>query len=166
MPLDRLDRRILTILQASADISNAALAEKVGTSASSCLRRVQRLRETGVLRKTVALVAPEAVGRGLTVLVEVMLNHHGHPQRRDFIRRVTLEPAVVQAWSVTGEPDIMLQMQLRDMKEYQSLSDRLFGYDPNVVKFRSLFVMETYKAETAVPVDEDRGDDGENSDFS
>lgn len=152
MALDRLDHRILEILQQDAGLTNAALAERIGTSPSSCLRRVQRLRDSGVLRKTVALVDPAAVGRGLTALVEVMLDHHGVPQRQDFVRRVLLEPAVTQAWAVTGDPDVMLMMHLRDMQEYQAVCDRLFGHDPNVVKFRSLFVMETYKAETAVPL--------------
>ncbi|WP_019645675.1 Lrp/AsnC family transcriptional regulator [Novispirillum itersonii] len=155
MPLDRLDRKILSILQLDAGLTNAALAEKVGTSPSSCLRRVQRLRDSGVLRHTVALVDPAAAGRSLTALVEVFLDHHGVPQRQDFVRRLVQEPAVAQAWAVTGEPDVMLMMHLRDMQEYQVVCDRLFGHDANVVRFRSLFVMETYKAETAVSFSED-----------
>lgn len=153
--MDQLDRRIVRVLQQDAGLTNAALAERVGTSPSSCLRRVQRLRDSGVLRRTVALVDPAAVGRGLTALVEVMLDHHGVPQRQDFVRRLVQEPAVTQAWAVTGEPDVVLMMHLRDMQDYQMVCDRLFGHDPNVVKFRSLFVMETYKAETAVPLGDD-----------
>lgn len=149
--MDSLDCRILDVLQQDADITNASLAERVGLSPSSCLRRVQRLRESGVLRRMVALVDPESVGRGLTAIVEVMLDHHGAAQRSAFVARLNQEPAVLQAWSVTGDPDVILTLSLRDMKEYQRLCERLFTHDPNVTRFRSHFAMETYKNETAVP---------------
>jgi DNA-binding Lrp family transcriptional regulator len=153
--MDPLDCRILDVLQRNADITNASLAEHVGLSPSSCLRRVQRLRESGVLRRTVALVDPESVGRGLIAIVEVMLDHHGAAQRTAFVARLNQEPAVLQAWSVTGDPDVILTLSLRDMKEYQRLCERLFTHDPNVTRFRSHFAMDTYKNETAIPTSTD-----------
>lgn len=153
--MDHIDRRIVAALQADASITNADLAEHIGLSPSSCLRRVQRLKQAGVLRKVVALADADALGRGLTAIVEVMLEHHGAAQRRDFVEALRREPAVAQAWSVTGEPDVVLILHLRDMKEYQRLSERLFTHDPNVGKFRTLFAMETYKDETAIAVDGD-----------
>lgn len=153
MPLDRIDRRILAQLQEDADITNAALAERVGLSPSTCLRRVQRLKETGVIRRTVAVVDAEAVGRGLTAVVEVQLSHHGAPQRQDFIARVRQEPAVMQAWGVTGEPDVILVLQLATMSEYQGVIERLFAHDPLVERFYTYVAVETYKSRTAVPVE-------------
>jgi DNA-binding Lrp family transcriptional regulator len=151
--MDQTDRRILHELQRNAELSNVALAERVALSPSSCLRRVQRLKDSGVLRRTVALVDPESVGRGLIAIVEVMLDHHGANQRVDFVARLNQEPAVLQAWSVTGDPDVILTLTLRDMKEYQRLCERLFTHDPNVTRFRSHFAMDTYKNETALPLD-------------
>ena len=152
--MDRTDRRLLALLQQDATCSNAELAERVALSPSSCSRRVQRLREEGIIGRTVALIDPDAVGRSLTAIVEVMLDHHGASHRRDFIARLKAEPAVLQAWSVTGEPDVVMILCLRDMKEYQSLSERFFAHDPNITRFRTHFAMETYKRETAIPVEE------------
>lgn len=152
--MDRTDHRILEILQKTADITNAALADRVNLSPSSCLRRVQKLRESGVIRGIVAQVDPEALGRGLTAIVQVMLNHHGAAQRRDFVAQLRREPAVLQGWLTAGEADVILILQLRDMKEYQSLCERLFTHDPNVTRFQTHFAMETYKSETALPVDD------------
>lgn len=149
--LEPVDHRLLAELQANAEITNAALAEKVGLSPSSCLRRVQRLKEDGIILRTVALVDGEKVGQGLRAMVEVMLDHHGGPQRRDFVARVRQESAVLSAWAVTGEPDVVLILSLRDMKDYQRLCERLFSNDANVIRFRSHFVMDSYKDETALP---------------
>ncbi|WP_142850762.1 Lrp/AsnC family transcriptional regulator [Telmatospirillum sp. J64-1] len=153
--MDRIDRRILAELQEDASLTNAELAQRVALSPSSCLRRVQRLRESGALRKIVALADADQLGRGLTAIVEVILDHHGAAQRQDIVTRLRQEPAVLQAWSVTGEPDLVVVMQLKDMKEYRALCDRLFHHDPTVSRFRTHFAMDCYKNETAIAVDVD-----------
>lgn len=149
--MDRLDLKILAALQADASRTNAALADEVGLSPSSCLRRVQRLQATGVIRKTVALVDPGALGRGLAAIVEVELERHGDQRMRAFLAGARTEPAVTHAYAVTGEVDVVLMLRLVDMAEYQGVCERLFRDDANVARFRTLFVMDAAKEETAVP---------------
>jgi len=150
--MDAIDRRILTTLQQDAELTNAELATRVNLSPSSCLRRVRRLKEDGIIERTVALVDPERVGRGLTAIVEVTLERHGLAAQQQFLDQAAEEPAVSQVYAVTGETDVLLVIHLVDMKEYQEICNKLFNHDPNVVKFRTLFAMERIKYETAIPV--------------
>lgn len=155
MPLDRIDRRLLRELQRDAGRTNAALAEAAGLSPSTCLRRVQRLREAGVVTGIHARVSGEKVGRGLTAVVTVELSHHGTPQKQDFLRRLRAEPAVMQAWGTTGEADAILILRLATMGEYQGVVERLFAHDPLVTRFYTYVAVETYKDAAEVPVVEE-----------
>ena len=151
--MDAIDRKIVEVLQNDADLTNVELSERVNLSPSSCLRRVQRLKDQGVLLKSVVLADPDKLNRSLMAIVDVTLERHGADARQIFLQQLLLEPAIGQAYSVTGETDVLLIMNLADMKEYQAICERLFNHDPNVVKFRTLFAMERYKYETAIPVD-------------
>ncbi|MBW2185208.1 MAG: AsnC family transcriptional regulator [Desulfuromonadales bacterium C00003068] len=150
--MDAIDGKIVEILQHDASLTNIELSERVNLSPSSCLRRVQRLKDQGVLVKTVALADPDKLNRGLMAIVDVTLERHGADARQIFIDKLILEPAVGQAYGVTGETDIVLIMNLTDMKEYRDICDRLFTHDANIVKFRTLFAMECHKYDTAIPV--------------
>lgn len=151
--MDTIDRKIVEALQKDAELTNVELSNRVSLSPSSCLRRVQRLKKDGVLLKTVALADPDKLNRGLTAIVDVTLERHGAEARKTFMNQLLMEAAVSQVYSVTGETDVLLIINLVDMKEYQALCNRLFNHDPNVVKFRTLFAMERNKYETAIPVD-------------
>ena len=150
--MDAIDCKIIEIIQSNADLTNAELASQVNLSPSSCLRRVQRLRKEGVILKTVGLVDPDKLNRGLTAIVDITLERHGTEARKMFMDQIMREPAIAQAYSVTGETDVLMIINLVDMKEYQAICNRLFNNDPNVVKFRTLFAMERNKFETAIPV--------------
>lgn len=153
LQMDTIDRKIVEALQKDAELTNVELSNRVSLSPSSCLRRVQRLKKDGVLLKTVALADPDKLNRGLTAIVDVTLERHGAEARKTFMNQLLMEAAVSQVYSVTGETDVLLIINLVDMKEYQALCNRLFNHDPNVVKFRTLFAMERNKYETAIPVD-------------
>jgi DNA-binding Lrp family transcriptional regulator len=150
--MDAIDGKIVEILQNDASLTNIELSERVNLSPSSCLRRVQRLKDQGILLKTVALADPDKLNRSLMAIVDVTLERHSADARQGFMEQLLLEPAVGQAYSVTGETDVLLIMNLADIKEYQSICERLFNHDPNIVKFRTLFAMERHKYETAIPV--------------
>ena len=152
--MDALDRKILAQLQRDASLTNAQLSEKVALSPSSCLRRVKRLKADGMIDTVVALCNPAALGRGLTAIVEVYLVHDAIAKCREFMANVMREDAVGQAYTVTGEVDIVLVMTLKDMDEYVALCERLLDANENVRKFRTLIAMDRYKFETAIPVDE------------
>jgi len=150
--MDAIDYKIVEIIQNNADLTNAELATQVNLSPSSCLRRMQRLKKEGVILKTVGLVDPDKLNRSLTAIVDITLERHGTEARGMFMDQIMREPAIAQAYSVTGETDVLMIINLVDMKEYQAICNRIFNNDPNVVKFRTLFAMERNKFETAIPV--------------
>jgi len=80
--MDRIDRKILNLMQRDASRTNADIADEVGLSPSTCLRRVQRLRKTGVIEKIVAILNPSRAGRGIKALVTVELKLHGEQHMR------------------------------------------------------------------------------------
>ena len=150
--MDAIDCKIIEVIQNNADLTNAELAVQINLSPSSCLRRVQRLKKEGVILKTVGLVDPNKLNRGLTAIVDVTLERHGVEAQQMFMDQILREPAIAQVYSVTGETDVILIINLVDMKECRAVCNRRFNNDPNMVKFRTLFAMERNKFETAIPV--------------
>jgi DNA-binding Lrp family transcriptional regulator len=150
--MDRIDRKLLNLLQRDASRTNADMADEVGLSPSSCLRRIRRLRQTGVIDRIVAILNPARTGRALKAMVTVELKLHGEQQMRQFFDRATREDAVAQAYAVTGEVDVVLMLHLRDMEEYDALCDRLFRDETNVARFFTMMIIRTAKNETAVPL--------------
>ncbi|MDQ8035414.1 AsnC family transcriptional regulator [Bordetella genomosp. 1] len=152
MTLDPIDHRILTVLQQNADLPNITLAERVGLSASACLRRVARLKEAGVIRRVVALLDPAQTGRPLTAIVTLEFARHGSEFRRAFMEKIKTEPAVTQCYLVTGAVSCVLIVHMRDMDEYLAFADRLFDQDENVEAFYTHIVLQTIKNEPGVPL--------------
>lgn len=148
--MDRIDRKLLTLMQRDAGRTNASLADAVGLSPSSCLRRVRRLRASGVIDRIVAILNPAKAGRGLRAIVTVELKEHGEQQMRRFLGLASAEPAVSQAYAVTGSVDVVLVMRLVDMEEFDALCERLFRDRTNVARFYTLVVIRTAKDDTAI----------------
>ncbi|MEM8798118.1 MAG: Lrp/AsnC family transcriptional regulator [Pseudomonadota bacterium] len=148
--MDRIDRNILTLLQKDASISNNDLADLVGLAPSSCLRRVRQLKKDGVITKVIALTDPKKMNRPLKAIVTVKLTDHGVAARRDWLKEMECEPAISQVYSVSGETDTVIMMNLTDMEEFQGLSQRLFAEDDNVLQYQSLFVLEQHKFDLAL----------------
>ena len=148
--MDRIDRKLLNLLQRDAARTNADLAAEVGLSPSSCLRRIRRLRDGGIIDRIVAILNPAKLGRGLKAWVTVELKLHGDQHMRRFLTLATAEPAVATAHAVTGETDVVLMLHLRDMEEFDALCDRLFRDNTNVARFYTMMVIRTAKEETAI----------------
>ncbi|HTN67104.1 MAG TPA: Lrp/AsnC family transcriptional regulator, partial [Burkholderiaceae bacterium] len=102
---DELDKRILRQLQIDASLTNQELARAVHASAPTCLRRVKRLVEAGVIARQVALLAPDKVGAGLTAIVEITLDHQAEERQQEFEALATREAAVQQCYRVSPGPD-------------------------------------------------------------
>lgn len=147
--MDRIDRKILDLLQQDASIRNNDLAERVGLAPSSCLRRVRQLKDAGVITRTIALTDPEQMGRGIKAIVTLKLADHGLEARRDWVKQVNAERAVSQFYGVSGETDMVAILQVGSMGEFQDVSKRLFAADKNVLQYFSLFVLEEHKFELA-----------------
>ena len=148
--MDKLDRKLLNLLQRDASRTNAAIAEEVGLSPSSCLRRIRRLRASGIVDRIVAILNPAKAGQALKALVTVELELHGEQHMRRFIDLASKEEAVAQAYAVTGEIDVVLLLRLTDMEEFDALCDRLFRNRTNVARFSTMMVIRTAKDQTAI----------------
>lgn len=150
--LDELDRRILNALQEDASRTNNELARLVHASPPTCLRRVKRLTELGVIARQVALVAPEKVGAGLTAIVEITLDHQGAERMEEFEALIAREAEVLQCYRVSPGPDFVLIVQVADMPAYHSFAHRVFAAHANVRNVRSFFSIHRSKFETRIAV--------------
>lgn len=143
--LDATDLRILDALQADASLTNQALATAVHTSPATCLRRVKRLREAGVIESLVAILSPERLGAGLTAIVEVTLDRQGAEHLAAFEARAVAEASVQQVYRVSPGPDFVLVLQVADMPAYHALVQQLFTQDANVRNLKAFFSVHRAK---------------------
>lgn len=148
--LDATDLRILEQLQRDASLSNQDLAARVHVSPATCLRRVKRLVDTGIVERRVALLSAEKLGAGLTAIVEITLDRQGAEHLAAFEARAVAEAAVQQCWRVSPGPDFVLVVQVADMAAYHALVQRLFTQDANVRNVKSYFSVRRAKFEPAV----------------
>lgn len=143
MDIDATDIQLLGALQNDASLSNQALAALVHVSPPTCLRRVKRLRDAGLIEREVALLSPDklaaALGYGLTALVEITLDRQGAEQLEAFEARVVPDDAVQQCYRVSPGPDFVLLVHVADMPQYLALSQRLFTSDANVRNVKAFF---------------------------
>jgi Lrp/AsnC family leucine-responsive transcriptional regulator len=146
--LDELDKRILQQLQMDASLTNHALAARVHVSPPTCLRRVKRLTDSGIIARQVAILAPDKVGAGLSAIVEITLDHQADEKQREFEALVAAETAVQQCYRVSPGPDFVLVIQVADMAAYHALAHRLFATQANVRNVRSFFSIFRSKFET------------------
>lgn len=148
--LDPTDLRVLDQLQTDASLTNQALAERVHISPATCLRRVKRLVETGVIERRIAILAPDRLGAGLTALVELTLDRQGAEHLAAFEARAVAEPAVQQCYRVSPGPDFMLVLHVADMAAYHALVQRLFTQDANVRNVKTFFSVKRAKFEPRI----------------
>lgn len=152
MQIDNVDKRILMLLQQNSRITNAALAEAVGLSPPACLKRVKRLRDTGVITREVALLDPKLAGQGITMIVEVEVERDRSDLFQQSIRRIRASREVTQCYQVTGEVDFILIVNVESMEAFQAFTERVLYADPNLRKFRTLISMNRIKFTTEVPL--------------
>jgi Lrp/AsnC family leucine-responsive transcriptional regulator len=150
LQLDDIDRRLLTVLQSDAALTNDALARRVHVSAATCLRRVRRLVARGIIERRVAIVAAEAFG-GLTAILEVTLDRQSAEALAAFEAAVASEPVVQQCYRVASGPDFVLVTYLPDMAAYHAFVHRALTAAANVRNVRSFFSVRRSKFEPAVP---------------
>jgi Lrp/AsnC family transcriptional regulator len=146
--MDAIDRRILQALQNNADISIAELADKAGLSQTPCWKRVQKLEANGTILKRVALLAPERIGLGLTVFVQVETNDHSGAWIAKFAETVSAMPEVMELYRMAGDVDYMLRVVVEDMAAYDAFYKRLIEAIP-LKNVTSRFAMERIKSTTA-----------------
>lgn len=158
--LDKIDRKILAILQADGRLTNQEVAERVNLSPSPCLRRIKRLEDSGVIRKYVALLEPAKIGLGLLAYVNVRLEKHSdnpgkggsRSPREDFSVSVAQWPEVVACYAMTGEMDYLLRVHVADMNHFSRFMMETLLRHPAVLDVKSSFSLQQIKDTTALPV--------------
>lgn len=149
LELDDIDLRLLDALQQDASLSNQDLAERVHTSAPTCLRRVKRLRDAGVIERQIAILSGDklspVLGHGLCAIVEITLDRQGAELLDAFEARVAADTSVQQCYRVSPGPDFVLVVQARDMPDYLALAQRLFTSDANVRNVKAFFSVKRSK---------------------
>lgn len=151
--VDKFDLELLDLLQLDASLTNAALAERVHLSASQVGRRRQRLEESGVLERTVALLDQGLAGIGAVAFAHVTLERHGARRTEDFERAVAALPEVLECWSVTGEADYVLKLVAPDLAQLSDLLLKRLLALPGVTHVHSNIALERVKHSTALPLD-------------
>jgi Lrp/AsnC family leucine-responsive transcriptional regulator len=149
---DRTDRKILETLQADARLTNQQLAERVALSPSPCLRRVRALEESGVIRQYVALLDPAKIGLSLLAYVTVKLEKKGRMPVEQFTRAVLAWPEVIACYSMTGDMDYLMRVQVEDLDHYSRFIMEKLLKQPGVIDIKSNFVLERVKDTTALPL--------------
>ncbi|MCV2369574.1 Lrp/AsnC family transcriptional regulator [Roseateles oligotrophus] len=148
--LDAADLRILDCMQSDASLSNQDLARQTHVSPATCLRRVKRLVDSGIIERRVALLSAEKLGAGLSAIVEITLDRQGAEHLSAFEAKVVVEVAVQQCYQVSPGPDFVLILQVPDMPAYQALVSRLFTQDANVRNVKAFFSVRRGKFEPRI----------------
>jgi Lrp/AsnC family transcriptional regulator, leucine-responsive regulatory protein len=150
--MNRIDRKILALLQTDASISHADLGARVNLSPSQCSRRIARLQELGIIRGTVALLDEAGLGLQLEAYVTVTLSSYARTVVTAFHARIADLPQVIECCSLTGDNDYLLRVLTRDRAAFSGfLNDDLLGHG-DVARVRSSIVLERIKRTTALPL--------------
>jgi DNA-binding Lrp family transcriptional regulator len=155
-PLDEIDRRILETLQTDARVRNVELAERVGLSASPCLRRVANLEKSGVIRGYVTLVDPVAVGLSVSIFVNVTLERQIEAALETFEDAIRACPEVMECYLMTGDADYLLRVVTSDLGAYERFLLEHLTRIPGVASIKSSFALKQVAYRTALPI---AGDD-------
>ncbi len=154
--LDATDLTLLNQLQRDAGLSNQDLAALVHTSPPTCLRRVKRLRDAGLIERQIAILNTEkiaqAIGHGLTAIVEITLDRQDAQALAAFEARVASEAAVQQCYRVSPGPDFVLVVHAAQMPDYLALAQRLFHADANVRNVKAFFSVKRSKFGAELPL--------------
>lgn len=152
--LDKVDRKLLNLLQKDNQIPTRILAEKLHISQPTCLRRIRELRDVGIINAEVAMVDPFALGYGMLAFLEISLNNQSDEHMQEFEQRMGKEAEVMQCYFVSGEYDYFLVVHVIDMDAYYQFVRRVISGSGNVRHFQSRFPMKRAKFATRITFDE------------
>lgn len=150
--LDDLDMRILALLQSDASLSNLELAARALCSPPTCMRRVRRLRETGVIERQIAILDREKLGAAVTAIIEISLDRQTAEDHQAFEAYICEEAAITQCYRVSPGPDFVVVADFADMPAYDEFARRLFTSASNVRNVRTFFATHRAKFEANAPV--------------
>ncbi len=150
--MDRLDRKILKLLQQDCTLPVADIAKRVGLSTTPCWRRIQKLEEDGVIKRRVALLDPAKINVKVTVFVAIRTNSHSHEWLKRFSEVVQEFPEVIEFYRMSGDVDYLLRVAVPDIAAYDDFYKRLIARI-EIKDVSSSFAMEQIKYTTELPLD-------------
>ena len=150
---DKINKKILNILQENGGITNAELSKTVGLTPASTLERVKKLEKSGVIRQYVALVDAEKVNRNLTAFVEISLGDHTGAAIKEFRKLILSIDEVLECYHIAGDKDFLLKIVTTDIKSYESFAIEKLAEIPNLGKVQTLFVLSHVKHKTNITID-------------
>ena len=151
MQIDGIDRKILHEVQMNNQITSSALSDRVGLSATSVQRRLNRLRRDKVITADVAIVSHSALDRNLIMMVSVELERERSDIIDRFKRSVRKVPEIMSAYYVTGDSDFILMVSARDMEEYENFTRKFFYDNQDIKGFKTTVVMDRIKTSFYIP---------------
>lgn len=145
-------------MQSNSRLTTEELGRQVGLSATACQRRLKKLRESGAIRKEVAILDGNSLGNYVTVIVEVLMNQGSAANVKDFKSKMLERAEVQQCYYVSGNTDFILVLTVKNMFEYEKLTNELF-YDLGYIqKFQSTVVMDSVKVGLNIPIQAESND--------
>ena len=151
--LDASDRRLLSVLQRNNALTNLELAQATGLSPPTCMRRVRRLRDEGIIVADVSIVDPFKLGRKIIVFVEITLERQQEAMQAAFEQKMRAESEIMQCYMISGDSDFLVVVQVADMNAFHELIRRVFTGHANVRNFRSVFALSRSKFQTSISLD-------------
>ena len=149
--MDKLDRRILELLQKDGSLTAQEVAERVGLSKVPCWRRIKKLQEDGVIRQTVALLDAKALNVGTTVFVMMKTSNHSAAWFERFQKAVRDVPEIIEIYRMSGEVDYLMRIVVPDVAGYDVVYKKLIA-SIELMGVSASFALETIKSTTALPL--------------
>ncbi|WPP52609.1 Lrp/AsnC family transcriptional regulator [Catalinimonas niigatensis] len=153
--LDKVDKKILEILQRNAKITNAQLSKEIGLSPAPTLERVKKLEQSGVIDSYHAKLNTSKIGLGISTFVQIKLTGHDKESIRTFISAINKIDEVIECHHVTGSSDFILRVIAKDIASYQQLMLDKVNEVPVVDSLQSLVILSTFKDSKALPIPEE-----------
>lgn len=150
--LDRMDRKILDILQKDCTLPVAEIGKRIGLSTTPCWRRIQKLEDSGVIERRVALLNAKKVNAGVTVFVSISTSQHTQEWLDRFHAVIKDFPEVVEFYRMSGKVDYLLRVVVPDIERYDDFYKRLIA-KIELSDVSSAFAMEQIKFTTTLPLD-------------
>lgn len=153
MELDKIDLRILKILQENGRITNLQLSHEVGLSPAPTLERVRKLEQSNYIKSYHALVDEELLGLGIKTFIQIQLDFHKNNTIQVFLEEIAEIKEVTECHHVTGQCDFLLKVYVKDIKSYERVIMDKISKISVVKTFQTMMIMSTNKKEPAVPLE-------------
>jgi len=151
--MDSFDVKLLSLIQQNNRLTAENLSAEVGLSPTACQKRLKKLRDNGTIAADISVLSRNAVGRRITLIVEVTMERERPEFLDQFKKTMLATPEVMQCYYVTGNADFILILTAKDMKDYEDFTRRFFFQNSNVQRFHTNVVMDDVKVGLSVPIE-------------